>query len=372
MRSLVAIDMKASHQFVTSLQRIWDAGDAVLPLDQRLPHSGRQKLVQQFGVSRVIGEDGDILKLLTGFPVEDDDALVIATSGSTGIPKGVVHTHQSLRASVIASGTRLGCSSDDHWLACIPLAHVGGFSVLLRALHYKSRLTIKPRADVETIECSLKDGANMTSLVPAILQRLDTSGFRIVLVGGSATTQPLPLNAIMTYGLSETVGGIAYDGTALNGVELRIDNESEIHIRGEMLLRGYRDGSNPKTADGWLATGDMGEIDNLGRLKVLGRRDDLIITGGNNVWPVTVENCLQQHSSVADVAVCGVPDPKWGSRIVAWIVAKPDQPIPTLGDLRDHVKKSLPNYYAPQTCFFIDEIPRTALGKVKRIELHCP
>ncbi|NQV97570.1 MAG: AMP-binding protein [Acidimicrobiaceae bacterium] len=371
MRSLVAIDMKASREFVECLQRIWDAGDAVLPLDQRLPHSARQKLVQQFGVSRVILKDGNILEILTGFPVEQDDALVIATSGSTGIPKGVVHTHQSLRASVIASGTRLGCSNNDHWLACIPLAHVGGFSVVLRALHYKSRLTIKPRADVETIESALKDGANMTSVVPIILQRLDTSGFRIVLVGGSATTQPLPLNAIMTYGLSETVGGIAYDGTALDGVELRIDSESEIHVRGEMLLRGYRDGTNPKTADGWFATGDMGEIDNLGRLKVLGRRDDLIITGGNNVWPVTVENCLLQHSSIADVAVCGVPDPKWGSCIVAWIVVKPNQPIPTLGDIRDYVKQSLPNYYAPQTCFFIDEIPRTALGKVKRTELHC-
>ena len=145
MRELVAIDMPASDAFVIALKKIWDAGDAALPIDQRLPESARTKLLSEFNASSVISADGLRSKLSTGEPVEDGDALVIATSGSTGQPKGVVHTHESINTAIKATGNRLNCSADDHWLACISLAHVGGLSVVLRAMYFSSRLTVSSR-----------------------------------------------------------------------------------------------------------------------------------------------------------------------------------------------------------------------------------
>jgi O-succinylbenzoic acid--CoA ligase len=367
-RELVAIDMPAGVTFVNVLRKVWDSGDAVLPIDQRLPKVARKNLITQFKVSSLIGADGLRVKVAPGEPVDEGDALVVATSGSTGEPKGVVHTHGSIKAAVANTGARLGCSAADHWLACISLAHVGGLSVVLRALHFGSQLTIESRADKATIESAVKNGANMTSLVPTILHSVDISNFKTVLVGGAHTPTNLPSNAISTYGLTETFGGVVYNGEPIDGVEIRIGTDSEIEIRCDSLLRTYRNGIDPKNSEGWLHTGDLGEFKD-GKLSVLGRKDDLIKTGGYKVWPIAVENSLRQHEVVADVVVAGTPDEKWGQTVTAWVVLRPDTKSLRLEDLSKHVRLTLPDYCAPKKVFIVDEIPRSSLGKALMSEL---
>lgn len=367
-RELVAIDMPAGDAFVNVLRKVWDSGDAVLPIDQRLPEVARKNLITQFKVSSLIGADGLRVKVAPGEPVDEGDALVVATSGSTGEPKGVVHTHGSIKAAVANTGARLGCSAADHWLACISLAHVGGLSVVLRALHFGSQLTIESRADKATIESAVKNGTNMTSLVPTILHSVDISNFKTVLVGGAHTSTNLPSNAISTYGLTETFGGVVYNGEPIDGVEIRIGTDSEIEIRCDSLLRTYRNGIDPKNSEGWLHTGDLGEFKD-GKLTVLGRKDDLIKTGGYKVWPIAVENSLRQHEVVADVVVAGTPDEKWGQTVTAWVVLRPDTKSLRLEDLSKHVRLTLPDYCAPKKVFIVDEIPRSSLGKALMSEL---
>ncbi len=368
MRSLVALDIKPSRMFLVHLNDIWDKDDAVLPIDQRLPQSAKQQLVKDLGASWIITSNGEKVKLDNGFQVETNDALVIATSGTTGLPKGVVHTHASIHASVTAVGSRLDCSSTDHWLACLPLAHVGGLSVLLRAQQYESDLTIVDGVDQSSIDNASNKGANLTSLVPTALQKLDVSNFRAVLVGGSTILGNLPANAITTYGLTETMGGIAYDGQALDGVAIRLSNSAEIEIQGEMLFRTYRDGTDPKKKDGWFTTGDLGEIKD-GVLTVHGRKDDLINTGGYKVWPKFVESSISQIDGVADCVVMGLPDTKWGQAVCTWIVLRNLDISLKLEDVRRHVKKSLPDYCAPHKLFIVESIPRSALGKVLTAEV---
>ena len=368
MNSLVALDIKPSHNFLNLLNKTWDEGDAVLPIDQRLPQSAKQQLVKDLGASWIVTNDGKKVKLDNGYQVDEGDALVIATSGTTGNPKGVVHTHAAIIASVTAVGTRLGCCASDHWLACLPLAHVGGLSVLLRAQHYKSQLSIVDGVVQSSIVNAIDAGANLTSLVPSSLRKLDVSGFRAVLVGGSATHTDLPVNAISTYGLTETMGGVAYNGVALDGVEIRSSDSGEIEVRGEMLFRVYRDGTNPKDEGGWFATGDLGEINN-GVLAVHGRRDDLINTGGYKVWPKSVENSINQIPGVVDCVVMGLPDEKWGAAVCAWIILQDSTQSLKLDDARRHVKKTLPDYCAPQRIFIVDQIPRSVLGKVRTADL---
>jgi O-succinylbenzoic acid--CoA ligase len=367
-RELVAIDMPAGDAFVNVLRKVWDSGDAVLPIDQRLPEVARKNLITQFKVSSLIGADGLRVKVAPGEPVDEGDALVVATSGSTGEPKGVVHTHGSIKAAVANTGARLGCSAADHWLACISLAHVGGLSVVLRALHFGSQLTIESRADKATIESAVKNGANMTSLVPTILHSVDISNFKTVLVGGAHTPTNLPSNAISTYGLTETFGGVVYNGEPIDGVEIRIGTDSAIEIRCDSLLRTYRNGIDPKNSEGWLHTGDLGEFKD-GKLTVLGRKDDLIKTGGYKVWPITVEDSLRKHEVVADVVVAGTPDEKWGQTVTAWVVLRSDTRSLRLEDLSKHVRLTLPDYCAPKKVFIVDEIPRSSLGKALMSEL---
>jgi O-succinylbenzoic acid--CoA ligase len=367
-RELVAIDLPASNEFVDVLKRVWDSGDAALPLDQRLPDVARRNIITQFKVSSIVSSDGSIVKFANGEPVDHDDALVVATSGSTGEPKGVVHTHTSIQAAITTTGARLGCVDADHWLACISLAHVGGLSVVLRALHFGSLLTIERRADRATIESAVNNGANMTSLVPTVLHSVDISSFKSVLIGGAHAPENLPSNAISTYGLTETFGGVVYNGEPLAGVEVRISQDSEIQIRCNSLLRCYRNGLDPKTNEGWLLTGDLGEFHN-DKLSVLGRKDDLIKTGGYKVWPITVENCLRQHDAVADAVVAGTPDEKWGQAVTAWVVLKPHTPNIRIEDLSKHVRLTLPDYCAPKALFVVDQIPRSSLGKVLMSDL---
>ncbi len=365
MRNLVALAMPGGPGFVDALHGIWDDGDAVFPVDRRLPKPARDRVLQAMAPSAVVDDSGERLALSGARPIEQGDALVVATSGSSGEPKGVVLTHDAVRASALASTGWIGRDPADHWLACLPLAHVGGLSVITRALAMDIPLTVLPTVDPEEIRASK---ATLISLVPAALDRVDIGQFRRIVLGGSRPPADRPANSVATYGMTETGSGIVYDGYPLDGVELRIV-EGHIEVRGPMLLRCYRDGRDPKSANGWLPTGDLGSLADDGRLTVFGRAGDLIITGGENVWPETVEAVLLRHPAVADVAVTGAADPTWGQAVTAVVVSRDAASSPTLGELRDWVKAELPAFCAPHGLTLVDAIPRTALGKIRRSEV---
>jgi O-succinylbenzoic acid--CoA ligase len=346
------------------LQRVWGRGDAAFPVDQRLPAPAKAALIAAMAPAGAIDAAGDEATLDGGRPVEPGDALVLATSGASGTPKGVVLTHEAVAASARATNSRLGVTGDDHWLACLPLAHVGGLSVVTRALAAGTRLTVHPGFDPAAVEAA---GATLVSLVATALQRVDPARFRIVVLGGSAPPPDLPPNVVTTYGMTETGSGVVYDGRPLDGVDVRVGTDGEIHVRGPMLMRAYRDGTVPYDDDGWYATGDLGRWGPDGRLVVDGRRSELIITGGENVWPEPVEAALRRHPKVADVAVAATPDPEWGEAVTAYVVAAAE--APTLDELRDAVKQVLPAHCAPRRLVLVETIPRSALGKVRRADL---
>jgi O-succinylbenzoic acid--CoA ligase len=349
-RRLVALDAVSGSGFVDALRAAWDGGDAVLPVDARLPAPARADLLAAARFDE---------------PVEDGDALVMATSGTSGVARLAVLTHAAVAASAAASSQRLAVDpAKDRWLSMLPLAHVGGLSVVTRALLTSTPLTFD-EAD---------PGATLTSMVPTQLQRdpMAASRFRAVLLGGSADwNRDRPANVVRTYGLTETGSGIAYHGRPLDGVEVRIGPDDEVFVRGPMLLRCYRDGSDPKDDEGWLPTGDAGWLDarDGDRLHVRGRIGDVIVTGGEKVWPDAVESLLRADPAVAEVAVIGRADPEWGQRVIAVVVPTTPSAPPTLDALRDRVKAALPAWCAPRELELADSLPKTALGKVRRTAL---
>jgi O-succinylbenzoic acid--CoA ligase len=290
----------------------------------------------------------------------------VATSGTTGEPKGAVLTLDAVIASARVTSARLGVDpARDRWLACLPVAHVGGLSVLTRAIVTGTPVEIHPTFDPAAVADAARRGATLVSLVPTALGRLEDPGaFRTVLLGGQAPGGDLGGNVVVTYGMTETGSGVVYNGLPLDGVEVALDERGSIAVRGPMLLRAYRDGRDPKDADGWFTTGDIGAFDNAARLVVHGRADECIVTGGENVWPDAVEAVLARHPAVQEVAVSGVPDPEWGERVVAFVVAGSD--VPSLEDLRALVRNELGATAAPRELVLVAALPRTAGGKVRR------
>ncbi|MBX3314745.1 MAG: AMP-binding protein [Actinobacteria bacterium] len=378
MARLIALDLPGSPRFLDELRRAWNAGDAVLPVDPRLPGPARQALLDAARPHVVVGPDG---RRSTGQadapPLRGGDALVVATSGSTGAPKLVVHTGAGLAAHAEAVHAHLGVDpATDRWLACLPLAHIGGLGVVVRSVLTATPVDVLPGFDADVVGDAPRTlGSTLVSLVPTALDRIDPTGYRWIVLGGSADGVRRPTNVVRTYGLTETGGGIVYDDTALPGVELRIGSDDEIEVRGPMLARGLRspDGEVVGITDdeGWFRTGDRGRLvattGGPSRLEVHGRADDLIVTGGQNVWPAPVEAAIAEHPGVAEVAVVGRPDPEWGAAVVAVIVPRPGHPVPTLTDLRAVVRDVLPAYAAPKVVEVVDTLPRTPSGKVHRL-----
>jgi o-succinylbenzoate---CoA ligase len=374
MAELVALDLPAGPGFVDALRSVWDAGDAALPLDPRLPAAAAARLLDALRPARVVSADGDHRRP-DGVPVEPGDALVVATSGTTGEPKGVVHTHASVEASAVATSGALGADPDrDRWVACLPLAHIGGLSVITRSLVTGTPCTVLERFDPRAVEEEATRGATLVSLVATVLDRTDVAGFRAVLLGGAAPPTGLPSNVVTTYGMTETGSGCVYDGRPLAGVEVRIGDgvlgaEGEVLVRGPMLLRAYRNGVDPRIGDGWLPTGDAGQLGEDGTLAVVGRMAEVIVTGAEKVWPSQVEDVLARHPGIGEVAVWKRPDPVWGERVVAWIVPSPDAVPPGLDELRDLVAHDVARWAAPRELVVVDALPRTAGGKVRRVDL---
>lgn len=345
------------------VERAWADGDAVLPLDRRIDPAERRAIALELGASVAVDEN-DRWPLPGGRPVENGHALVIATSGSSGRAKGVVLSHTALDASADASLARLGRDAADHWLACLPLCHIGGFSVVTRARRAGTPLTVIDGFDADEVTDLARRGCNMVSLVPTALRRIDSSAFRRVLLGGSRPPKDRPPHVIATYGLTETGSGVVYDGWPLDGVEMTLGPDDEILIKGPMLMSGYRDGTTAIDRDGWLHTGDTGSRRPDGSWSVDGRLDDLIKTGGEKVWPDSVEAVLAESFPTTRLVIVGVNDEEWGQKVV--VVT--DDPTIELEAIRRVVRDRMPSRCAPKAIVVVDSIPTTSLGKVVRRE----
>lgn len=366
MPELVALALPGGPAFVDALRSVWDRGDAVLPLDDRLPDTAVAALLNELRPGRILDGGGE-RTLPRGAPTEAGDALVMATSGTTGAPKGVVLTHDAVAASSAATSGHLHVDpTRHHWLACLPLAHIGGMSVVTRALWSGTALTVHRRFDADSAVAAARAGATHVSLVATALGRIDPAVFDCVVVGGSAPPRVPAPNVTCTYGLTETASGVVYDGWPLRGVEVRA-TDGELWVRGPMLLRCYRDGSDRRDANGWFPTGDGGAVDPVtGFVTVHGRQGDVIVTGGQKVWPEPVERIVARFPGVADVVVVGRPDPEWGHAVTAVVVPRRGLVPPALEALRDAVKAELAPYCAPRRVELAGGLPRTALGKVRR------
>jgi o-succinylbenzoate---CoA ligase len=363
--------------------RAWEAGLAVLPVDPAAPGPELRRILEALRPTHLLDRDG-LVPLPGGEPVEDGVAAVVPTSGTTGVPKGVELTAAGIRASSLAVSSALGAGPDDRWLACVGLHSVAGLAIVARSWHTGASLEVHDRFDTGAVARAAGEGATLVSVVPTMLARLLDAGagmerFRHVLLGGAPAPAELVQRAAgqgvtvsRTYGLTETFGGVVHEGHPLEGVELAIAADGEVTVRGPMLLRRYRrDPAATATAlrDGWLHTGDLGRIEPDGRLRVLGRRDDLVITGGVSVHPSEVEAVLARHPEVGDVAVGAAPDPEWGQRLVAYVVPRDRELPPTLAGLRAFASERLSAPKAPRELVLVEGLPRTASGKLLRRRL---
>jgi acyl-CoA synthetase (AMP-forming)/AMP-acid ligase II len=439
----------------------WESGEAVLVLDPAAPAPELARALAAAKPTQLLDGDGR-RRLPHGEPVEPGVAALVATSGTSGIPKVVELGADAIAWSARAVSAALGSGPGDRWLCCLPVHGVAGLAVIARAWHAGLPLEVHDRFDPAAVRAAA-GRATLVSLVPTMLRRLLAGGgeaarFRRVLLGGSpipadlaeaATTRGVDL--VRSYGLTETFGGMVHDGHPLPGAELRVggvwttgatlsaaglpsrlgarasagrgagraawsdpesearpdlesearshlesearsnspretrshppsetrshatearsDPEGEVLVRGPMLFRRYR-GDPERTAavlqGGWLRTGDLGRLGRDGRLTVLGRLDDLVISGGVNVHPDEVEAALAAHPAVAEVAVAGRPDPEWGERVAAFVVPADPAAPPTLAGLRAFALERLAPAKAPRELVLVAALPRAPSGKLLR------
>jgi len=375
MRPLRAVLVeRATPRLVELLAAALDGtGPAIAPLDAGLPAGRLAALVEALGPDSVEDARG-VNRVRSGQDqgVAGGTAVVIGTSGSTGRPKGVELSAAALLHSARASLDRVGARAGERWLCCLPVTHVAGLQVLVRSLAGGTEPVLAERADAATMASR---GCAHVSLVPTQLRRIladdpaALGGFSSVLLGGAAAPGGLLAAAraagvpvVTTYGMTETCGGCVYDGVPLDGVRVRIGDDERIWLGGPVLFSGYRHGEGAPE-DGWFRTGDLGFLDESGRMIVRGRADDVINTGGHKVVPGEVAAALESCPGVREVAVVGQPDPEWGERVVAVVVpADPGDP-PGLELLRLRVRERLPRYAAPSRIVMVDAVPTLPSGK---------
>ncbi len=421
---VAALADNGAHYVGLAWAAMW-CGATLVPLNSALPdaalswqlrHCGAELLVVDSSVanrSLTLGqvrfvqlEDLTVSRHVEPMPMSLDAAgTLIYTSGTTGEPRLVRLTWRNHQASAMASAVNLGVSVDDDWLCCLPLYHIGGLSVILRAALYGTSVTLLDGFDVDEVLRHLAGPVTLVSLVPTMLTRLARRAGgvaelaeiarrgrlrAILLGGGAADTQFVGeclehgLPVLQTYGMTEACSQIATmppsraleklgsSGFPLLGAEIEIRTPTDedagpgvIWVRGPMVSSGYvapPASGTPQFVGGWFMTGDIGELDEDGFLWVQGRHDDVIITGGENVAPDVVERVIGRHPLVDDVAVYGVPDPEWGQRLLAAVVA----PQATGSELDAWCKEALARHQRPKEWHFVSEIPRNSLGKITR------
>jgi len=386
-----------------------DAGAGLLLADGA--HLEQARAAAVGGGVRVLAIESELPQgtaVIDGTESLDEDAVhsLIYTSGTTGSPKGVLLTHGNFYWSAVASGENLGVETADRWLACMPLFHVGGLSVLLRSAIYGTTAVLHDGFDEKRVNRAIREeGITLLSVVAVMLRRmLDADeeryppSIRAVLVGGGPVPAELlerardrGLPVLQTYGLTEATSQVATlsavdalrkigsTGLPLSATTIRIDSEGrvaepgeigEILVAGPTVTPGYL--RRPEvTAEtlrgGWLRSGDLGYLDDEGYLTIADRRDDLIVTGGENVYPAEVEAALAAHPAILEAAVVGLADEFWGHLVAAVVVLEDELVAPVAVDLADQLRVTLAGYKVPRRIEFSSEVlPRTASGKLQR------
>jgi o-succinylbenzoate---CoA ligase len=322
--------------------------------------------------------------LRAGQEIDDSIAAVVSTSGTTGAPKGAMLSSSALTASASATHDRLG--GPGHWLLALPAYHIAGLQVLIRSV-CAGTTPVPLSAGFETDElvgavADFGPGRRYASLVAVQLAKALTdpaaaaalAELDAVLIGGGPMPAGLGENAssagisvVRTYGMSETAGGCVYDGLPLNGVRMRVGEDGRIALGGPTVAAGYRNPVTPSPfSDDWFITDDIGAVDDSGVLRVLGRVDDAIASGGLKVLPALVESTLATHPSIAECAVFGLPDERLGQRVAAALVLQPGADAPTVAQLRAHVAQTLAAIAAPRELHVLTGLPRRGIGKVDR------
>lgn len=339
----------------------------------------------------------------------DNTHTILYTSGTTGKPKGVILTYGNHWWSAMGSALNLGMREDDKWLLVLPLFHVGGLSMLFKNVIYGNTIQIHERFEVGAVNHALEhDGITHISLVATMLQRLlDERGdrpypatLRTVLLGGAPCPQPLleqcarlGIPVVQTYGMTETASQsvtlspqealrkLGSAGKPLFPTELRIENEGQpvgVGAIGEILLRGPNvtpgydhrpDATAQAIQAGWLHTGDLGYLDDEGYLYVVNRRTDLIISGGENIYPAEIEAVLLTHPLVVEAVVVGIPDEQWGQVVGAAVVLQPESTIDETA-LLTFTGERLAKFKVPRHLKIVSDLPRNAAGKVLRNEVQ--
>lgn len=378
-------------------------------LHPRWRRAERDRALAMSGAALVIEDDGRLTAPPAGAASEsslDPAAVVVFTSGSTGRPRGAVLSHAALSASSEAHSGAFGWRQDDRWLLSLPVAHVGGLMIVVRSLLARRTIVLGGREadgsfDAEgTLRTIDRRRVTLLSVVPTMLGRLldgreggPPESLRAVLVGGAPAPAALMARArrrrwpvFATYGLTEACSQVATErprepfggaGEALPGVEVRIASPTRsagsIQIRGAMLFDGYL-GCEPNAplnrpfdGDGWFDTGDVGELDVSGRLRVLGRRSDRILTGGENVDPAEVEAAVVEWPGAAAACVVGVDDEVWGERVAAVVVGSGAfAAAGGLAALEAHLRDRLAGFKRPRRWKVVDRLPLAPSGKVDR------
>jgi O-succinylbenzoic acid--CoA ligase len=380
---LVVVDLPPGPEWVGLVSRLWLDEVPFLPLDHRLTDRERRAIVDRARPHFVRDSRGETL-LADAAPVTPGVAVVMPTSGTAGEPKLVELHRVAVVVAVSRSAKTLGASPEAPWLCPLTPAHIGGLLVLLRAAILGAPVTIHERFDPERLVRD-GEGAAFASVVPGMVRRLVASDLGLhgltLLVGGdeldtetAGAARARGARLVTTYGLTETCGGFAYDGIPLDGMQVRLVTDDAIEVSGSTVMENYR--LDPAatgaafTTDGWLRTGDLGTIDDGGRLSIHGRADHVIRTGAEKVWPEEVERVLAGHPKVADVAVAGRPDAEWGSRVSAFVVPRAIDDPPSLDELRVHGAEHLARFKLPRELSLVPQIPRTRNGKVRRHALR--
>lgn len=373
----VAIALPPGLDFVIALHACLLAGAAAVPIDLRLSEAERTQRLA--GAAVLVSEPLEPVPLRTaGFFAGDRDVAVMHTSGTTAAPKPIVLSHSNFMASALGSAVALGLDPAERWLCPMPLTHVGGLSIPIRSSIYATTVVLHGRFDTTAVLNELMDPARritLVSLVPTMLARLldarlrHPPTLRWALLGGGPIAPALLERAgaagvpvAPTYGMTEACSQIATFGWPLPGVDVRVGADGEVLVRGPIVSTGAL------AEDGWLYTGDLGRLDDRGRLVITGRKSDTIVTGGENVAPAEVEAILLEHPAVADAAVHPRPDPEWGEAVIATVVLR-DGVAVTPDELKAHCAVRLAAFKVPKAVEFAGGLPRTPSGKLLRRQL---